>query len=537
MSHPGHFSIRCIAGLLLVAGLTAWCDAAVLRGKVVDATSKAVLPCRLYVHAEDGTWLFAKALGKTGSALVCSIERGPRSVEKHVTLSADPFEVEVPAGKVTLTVELGKEYRPLMRTVNVGAEPVDVELPLSRWIDMPARGWYSGDTHIHRKLEEMPNVMLAEDLHVTFPLSHWVREAYEPATAGKVGADVKPEPIYVAKDRVIWPLNTEYELFNVRGKPHTQGAVLVINQQGGTELSAPPVQAIATAAHRTGALLDLDKHTWNWTPMIVPMMQADLFELANNHIWRTEFAFKNWTLDHLPKTWEIETGPGGYTEWGWIDWGFKTYYAFLNCGFRMRPTGATGGGVHPVPVGFGRVYVNVHGEFSYDKWIKGLGAGDSFVTTGPMLLVEFNGQRPGTIFQDQKSAVVTGTAESPVPLDRIEVIVNGDVVRTIKPANTPTKTGGFSSAIAETLPLPHSAWVAVRCFDAPPSERFRYAHSAPAHYEIDGPVRPKRREVTYFIDRMGQEIARNHKVLSAEELLEYRKALNIYFELEETAQD
>lgn len=529
--------LRTVAPLVLIVAMGSICHAEKLRGKVIDAQTNSVLPCRMYVQAEDGTWLFATSLGKDGSAIKYSVERGPQSVEKHVTLSADPFEVDVPAGKATITVELGKEYHPLTRTMTVGTAPVELELPLSRWIDMPARGWYSGDTHVHRKLEEMPNVMLAEDLHVTLPLTYWVREAYQPATRGKLAGDVKPELIKVAPHRVIWPINTEYELFTLRGKPHTQGAVFVINQRSGVELATPPVLPVAREAHGTGALLDLDKHSWNWSPMIVPVMNVDLFELANNHVWRTEFAFKNWTLDVLPKSWEIETGPGGYTEWGWIDWGFKSYYAFLNCGFRMRPTGGTAGGVHPVPVGFGRVYVHVPGEFSYDKWIKGLDAGHSFVTTGPMLMVQFNGHSAGTVFKNAKETVITGSAESRVPLDRIEIVVNGDVVRTVTPANKPTDTGGYSSALAETLPLAHSSWVAVRCFDQPLGKRFRFAHSAPAHYEIDGPVRPKRREVAYFIERMTQEISRNRGLLAKEELGEYEHALDIYKKLEALARD
>jgi hypothetical protein len=383
----------------------------------------------------------------------------------------------------------------------------------------------------------MPNVMLAEDLYVTMPLTYWVQEAYLPALKGARAGDVKPELIKVAPNRVIWPINTEYELFTLKGKPHTQGAVFVINQTRGLELATPPVLPVAKAAHATGDLLDLDKHTWNWTPMIVPIMDVDLFELANNHVWRTEFAFKNWTLDVLPKSWDIETGPGGYTEWGWIDWGFKSYYAFLNCGFRMRPTGGTAGGVHPVPVGFGRVYVQVPGEFSYEKWIQGLNAGHSFVTTGPMLMVQYNGQPGGTVFKDQKETAVTGTAESRVALDRIEIIVNGEIVRTVKPTNEPTKTGGFHSAFSEKIPLSNSSWVVVRCFDAPLGKRFRYAHSAPAHYEIDGPVKPRKREVAYFIERVQQEISRNRNVLTADDLGEYERALDIYRKLEAIARD
>jgi hypothetical protein len=56
----------------------------------------------------------------------------------------------------------------------------------------------------------------------------------------------------------------------------------------------------------------------------------------------------------------------------------------------QRKTGepiAVEAGVHPVPLGFGRVYVQLEGELDADAWLSGLNAGRSFVTTGPMLFV------------------------------------------------------------------------------------------------------------------------------------------------------
>ena len=96
------------------------------------------------------------------------------------------------------------------------------------------------------------------------------------------------------------------------------------------------------------------------------------------------------------KSMQLETMESGFTEWGWIEFGFKSYYAYLNCGFRMMPSAGTGSGVHPVPLGFGRVYAQVAGEFTYQKWRDALLAGHSFVTTGPMLQFEFNGQPAGS---------------------------------------------------------------------------------------------------------------------------------------------
>src|SRR5262245_9584333 len=80
----------------------------------------------------------------------------------------------------------------------------------------------------------------------------------------------------------------------------------------------------------------------------------------------------------------------------------------------MRPTAGCASGVHPVPLGFGRVYVRIDGEFTYDKWMKGLNDGRSFVTTGPMLFVKID-----------KNNVVTFGVESREPIAYSELIVNG----------------------------------------------------------------------------------------------------------------
>ena len=126
-------------------------------------------------------------------------------------------------------------------------------------------------------------------------------------------------------------------------------------------------------------------------------MKADLYPLSNNHVWRTEFAFKSWTLEN---NWRdnprIETDKEGFTELGWLHFGWEQYYAMLNCGLRMCPTAGTANGVHPVPAGFSRVYVDLGNEkFTPELWQKRLNEGRSFVTTGPMLIAKVTTPEPG----------------------------------------------------------------------------------------------------------------------------------------------
>lgn len=533
-----------VAAYLAVAGFSEL-NAGEFTGRVTDAASGRLIPARVYICSSSGKWHFAKSASRAGSAVEYRKNRGPKSVEMHTTLSAHPFVATLPPGKYTVTVERGKEYLPATKRVTIGEQPVEVTFRLKRWINLAARGWYSGDTHVHRTVAELPNAMLAEDLNVALPLTHWVTKAYTPPTKGDKNTDVSSgaKLIRVDATHVIYPLNTEYEIFTVNGRRHTLGAVFVLNHKQPLPMGTPPVGPIAEAARKQGALLDLDKHSWPWSLMLVPVMNVDLFELSNNHVWRTEFYFKRWTLNMRPEFMTVETDDAGMTERGWVDFGLGTYYALLNCGFRMRPTAGTASGVHPVPLGFGRVYVQLKDGFRYDKWIAGLNAGRSFVTTGPMPLIEINGKPPGHTFDDkspasQKSraaanaASLRGTIESAQRLASIEVIVNGEVVRKIKPTNARQKTGAYSSRIDESIKLDGTSWVALRCFENRAGGKFRFAHTAPVWFDVKSkPLRPRKTEVRYFVRRMQEEIARNKNVLQPEQLEEYRKALRIYREI------
>ena len=77
----------------------------------------------------------------------------------------------------------------------------------------------------------------------------------------------------------------------------------------------------------------------------------------------------------------------------------------------------------------------------------------------------------------------------------------------------------------------------LRCFETLPSGRMRFAHTAPVHIDVAGrPLRPRRREVEYFVRRMEEELASNRDVLAAAELAEYEQALGIYRRMLETAE-
>jgi len=261
-------------------------------------------------------------------------------------------------------------------------------------------------------------------------------------------------------------------------------------------------------------------------------MKVDLFELSNNHVWQTQFGYGSWTTNAAGKYMNLEMDANGFTEWGWIDFGFQTYYALLNCGFRLRPCAGTAAGVHPVPFGFGRVYVKQPDGFSYENWMKGLNEGRSFVTTGPMLFVDVNGAEPGSVLKlgaEAQEVHLNATIESMGPLQTIELIVNGKIVTRDEVANVKTKDGTFLTRTRSSLPIEGSSWVALRVFEQNSGRRNLFAHSSPVFVDVPGkPLRPRREEIDYLIGRVKEEIARNEGLISKAAMDEYRDALRIY---------
>jgi hypothetical protein len=69
---------------------------------------------------------------------------------------------------------------------------------------------------------------------------------------------------------------------------------------------------------------------------------------------------------------------------------------------RLPPSAGSASGVLPNPVGYDRVYVQLDGELSYEKWWDGLKLGRVFVSNGPLLRCRANGQWPGHIFKARR---------------------------------------------------------------------------------------------------------------------------------------
>lgn len=524
--------------LAVVKARTASRPEVLVQGEVVDAESGRPLPARLSIQGTNGAWHFAKSASATGSAIRYERRNGA-SAEMHTTLSAHPFRVELLPGRYTFTAHLGKEYRAQRQEVEISPASNKVTLKLQRWIDMNARGWYSGDAHNHRNPLELPNVLLAEDVNVGLPMVDWTTDAAVPPIRSGRGfpGDYAAIPQVVDATHLWYPRNTEYEIFRTSETNHTLGALLILNHQTRFELPALPIQDVARRARAEGALLDLEKHNWPWSIALVPIAQINLFELANNHHWETTYGIKNWAVP--APGWMKLNGTGTDAELDWTLYGFQTYYALLNAGFPLKPSAGTANGVHPVPLGFSRVYVHLDGAFGYKPWIDGLAEGRSFVTTGPMLFATLDQKLAGAKVRATVDSAhpLTCSIQSEYPLKTIELIVNGRIEKAFLPQNQPAKFGTYENRVEMTFRPQRTSWLAWRCFENAPGDRVHFAHSAPFHIEVPGTrLVPKRDEAQWLVQRVKEEMARSRSVAPAGLIAEYQAALAAYEAIEKTAE-
>ena len=504
---------------------------------VTDATTQQPVAARVYVeNAATGSRHFVRAHSQQDGVIYEKKNwANIRSYEHHTSVPAAPFVAEnLPAGTYTVTIERGKEYLPATRVIPLnegGKRPMET-VALRRWVNMAERGWYSGETHLHRPLHELPVVMQAEDLNVAMPLTYWVTKAFTPPSQGNKnqGGEIPDRLITVDPTHVIWPRNTEYEIFSVGEHKHTLGALFVLNHKSVFAKGVPDWKPVADQARAEGALMDMDKLDWPFGMTLPLISGATLYELANNHMWRTEFGLTKWVTP-APAFLQPPNGGTGGDERDWLAYTLGQYYTLLDAGFPLVPTAGTASGVHPVPAGFSRVYVQMDGGFTYEKWLAGLRAGRSFVTTGPMIFAKANDQQPGATLASNGGSGITlsGHILSEHPLATVEVVSNGRVVASLTPQSTPTAEGAYSTVVATQIAnstITTSGWVCLRCTENRPDRRLRFAHTAPWKISVPGqPLRPTPQEKDYLVSRVRAEIIRSTGIVPASALAEYEAAL------------
>ncbi|MCC6588357.1 MAG: hypothetical protein IT168_16815 [Bryobacterales bacterium] len=472
----------------------------------VAAGSGQPIWARLEVHGPDGK-MYQPAEGAIRDRTAGARTGKPYYPQSFVI--RNQCVLNVPPGSYRLVAEHGPEYERVERTVEVTPHrPSKVDLKIPRWIDMRKKGWYSGDMHVHRPLDDLAALAQAEDLNYTVAFTMWNRR--------NMWAD-RPMPaksIYeAAPGYFISVMNAEDErgggawMFHDIPKPLDLASMLTGNIRQTESWYPPGLQFIeqVRAWRKQGSLLpwfDSEKPIWWELPVVMALNPPDSLGLLHNHF--NQYGI----LDN--EAWARPRDMSRYPGYkGFADYVLSLNYRYLNLGFRIPWSAGSASGVLPNPVGYNRIYAHLEGEFTPEKWYAAIKANRHFVTNGPMLF--FNASVSGNKL---KGAIEVHSRE---PLDTLELIGNGRVIQTFPAHSAKHLNRKFSIGIAAYT------WVAARAF-VRNGDTVRLAHSTPI---VTPGTYDARADARYFVQWIDDLIANTTPKRTAAET-DRNQLLNLY---------
>ena len=184
----------------------------------------------------------------------------------------------------------------------------------------------------------------------------------------------------------------------------------------------------------------------------------------------------------------------------------SVWYRLLNCGFRL-PAGAGSDTMANYaslrgPVGLTRVYASIpNNATGTAPWLDSLKQGRTFATNGPLLGFTLGGKTVGDELKlpsGENKVEFTSWLRSFVPVDHLEVVCNGHVVRDLKPS------GDRQSADAkDTIQISQSGWCVLRASSDQPEhpvlDDYVYATTSPIYVSVAGSLPKPTDDAAYFI--------------------------------------
>jgi putative membrane-bound dehydrogenase-like protein len=397
--------------------------------------------------------------------------------------------VDVPAGPVRVEVWKGIEYRPQSLSTQVAAGRTQaVELTLTAPRMMADLGIYSGDPHLH-----LPRRTDADDARILDLL-----EA-EDVHYGSILAYNEPAGPYAGfMDRLDTP--------QLRGLGEKS-----ISRRGA-------YQIMSGQEYRSGTYGHLNLYLRDDLVLQGGQTNADRWPIYGNLGRETQrrggYAFY---------------AHGGYAQAIYADFvqgnvngvellqfgvyrgiSLEDWYRILNCGFHFPCVAASD---YPAcrKLADCVTYIYHDGPPTFAEWFRAAAEGRSFVTTGPLVLLEVDGNKPGAILRKDGPGPHTVTARVRVscevaPVTNVQLVVGGKVVREL---TVPADHGkGNVIELAEPVELKASSWIAARAYSRSPSgEPDAEAHTNPVHVSINGKAPYDAASLDVLLRRLDGQIA------------------------------
>lgn len=412
------------------------------RISIVAADGRAYAPDELWLHADD------------------AFDRTKQKFETHYFHSMGTSTTTLPTGKAEITVWHGLENKIQKQTVEIIADkPASVTVTVPSFsFPVSWSNWISGDVHVHMNYgghyRNTPAHMVeqaeAEDLDIVFNLvvnkEQRIPDMAYFTTAPDKASNEKVLLLHGQEHHTSYwghmgllGLNDHYLIPGYTTYPNTAVAS-----------PHPSNSVVANLAHEQNALVGYVHPFYEIpNPEKEEIHHALPIDVALGHIDYYETVGFSY---HRPSA--------------------EVWYRLLNCGFRISAAAGTDAMANYAslrgPVGVDRTYVEVK-EQTNDPvklrklWLQGLKAGHSLATNGPLLGLTLNERGPGEEIQlkgRKNKLTYKGFMRSIVPIDHLEIVNNGKVIKTISLIGDKT-TADFDG----TLTIEGSGWVLLRAWN------------------------------------------------------------------------
>ncbi len=444
------------------------------RVAVLGSDRRATAPDAAWMHADDG------------------FDRALQTVETHYFHCASPCTLNAPAGATAIWAQRGFGYLPWRRTVNLArgrTQTVRVDLQLN---DLPDSfgAWRSADLHVHMNYggayrntpENLARQARAEDLDVVY--NTIVNKEERIPDVGYF----RPDPDPASADDVLILHGQEYHtsFWGHLGLLHLSDHLLTPDFAAyrATALSSPYPHngVIADLAHAQGALVGY-VHPFDWE--IDPPRERSLSNMlpADVAAGRVDYIEVVGFSDHKATA--------------------NVWYRLLNLGYRLPAGAGTDAMANYAslrgPVGMNRVFIDTGGGANPEVLRDALREGRTFASNGPLLGLELAGARPGDLVRrDETGPLPYRVAlRSPVPVDHLELIHNGRVIRSFRLA------GDRRAFDAEgQLDVPAGGWLLLRAWNDGAHtlvlDAYPYATTSPIYLETPSGPPPAPQDAAYF---------------------------------------
>jgi len=482
-------------------------ETATLRGRV-RGPDGATMPARIQILASDGR----------GYVPAQAFHRVSPASEIHYFHSDGEFEVVVPVGDVRVEALRGFEWIPADETVRaVAGRTATVDLRLERLSDPGQSDWVSGDTHVHDLHEgrygltqrEFLAWLTADDLHVTNDLIHM-----DGTKIMGRWSDLTGENYIGSSDDYILRYTQEF-----RGSFGHVG-LLGVNEFimpliGGTSSSPYPADGLKLMyLDSVRALGGIGGFMHPYTPdslsASTPERAAQSDIPIHAILGRGDFYdIVSIASDELASA--------------------DMYYHMLNVGVRLAATGGTDNfsNVWRDPSGgTARTYARLDGPISWRAWIDAVRAGRTVATNGPLLFVEVDGREPGSELGGRSRVTVDVELATIAPVDVIEIIVDGEVARSISVSDDERRL-----TLRESIPVEGARWIAVRARGGKArysGDNYTFAHTTPVYFTDAPPNDASRASADFLadvVDEIWRRVDRRDAWLRPEDRDVYRRHL------------